>query len=869
MMIIVVRKRGIMTKKIENQRSLLFLFVLPIFMLIIILGGTYALSKVIIKGEEKVFLEVGEFKVHFVDSDVVNLNNATPLPDEVGMSLPSYSFTVQNTGTLDANYQLSLEQSEVTQDTLNQNYIRYSVKINDEEWSTPTLLSELNNLMITSFSSLAPESEHHYEIKLWLDEHANNEAQGKVFEARLVLDAVQDSFILPDTTPPEIRLNGETVMNIKQHTPFVDPGISSVTDDRDKLEIDEIETAYYFLHQEELIEVDSIDTTVIGVYYIHYSISDTSGNKGIVVRTVNIYLPDTTPPEISLIGDEIIRLEQYDDYIEPGIKAIDNIDGDITHRVVTIGTVNTTLVGSYPIKYIITDQAGNTASVSRVVNVVEVIYVLPARFGQTVEMHNFWNEIRILNPREIIFQRGVGPSESLREEFERNNSQFLFDQIIDEQEYEELWETFLSQRFRRVKAPLSEGYVETYLVIDEENVPRQYIQSKSGKLHTPVNSTQLFGYYWQLETLDNIKLLNTNMTTNMSNMFSDAPRITELNLHSFDTSNVTNMSYMFAGASGLTELDLSSFDTSNVTSMQRMFYGITNLAELDLSSFDTFNVTNMMYMFGYSRGFIKIDLSTFTTSNVRNMSYMFAGASGLTELDLSSFDTSNVTNMSYMFAGASGLTELDLSSIDTSNVTNMMYMFANASGLTELDLRSFDTSSVINMRYMFSYASGLTELNLRSFDTSNVTSMVRMFADASGLTELDLRSFDTSNVTEMGSIFSGASGLTELDLSSFDTSNVTNMSYMFADASKLTGVDLRSFDTSNVTSMGFMFSGASGLTELDLRSFDTSNAITMINMFRNTRNLNEVLVTRDTWKTMDVNTSGMFSGSKINSVTFG
>ena len=570
-------------------------------------------------------------------------------------------------------------------------------------------------------------------------------------------------------------------MNIEQHTPFIDPGVQSVTDDRDVLDISDVETRYYFFNGTEVISVNEIDTSILGIYYIYYTISDRSGNEGLAIRTINVYLPDRIPPVITLLGDEVMTIGQYYDFVDSGVTAHDNIDGDITDKVVTIGTINTNIIGSQSIKYIISDQAGNTASVSRVVNVVEVIYVLPQRTGQTSEMHNFWNDMRVLNPREIIFQQGEGPSLELREEFERSYQQFLINGTITEEEYEELWTEFFGTRFRRVRAPLSTGHVETFVVIGEDDIPRQYIQSKSGKVYSPINSGSLFSANLLLEKISNLNVMNTELTTNMNSMFHNTRALESLNVSNFDTSNVTTMNAMFSETRSLSALDLSNFDTSRVTNMERMFFFSRTLLELDLSNFDTSGVTNMEGMFSSTESLINLDISNFDTSNVTTMANMFAATRSLPALCLDHFDTSNVMTMSSMFSAARSLSTLDLSNFDTSKVTNMSAMFSQASSLNTLDLSNFDTSKVTTMTGMFQHVN-LTYLDISSFDTSNVTTMNAMFNSARRLEELDLSHFDTSRLTSMSNMFFDTRSLTMLNISSFDTSNVTNMSWMFGQA---------------------------------------------------------------------------------------
>ncbi len=70
---------------------------------------------------------------------------------------------------------------------------------------------------------------------------------------------------------------------------------------------------------------------------------------------------------MKLAGDKLIYLTIGDRYEEPGATATDNIDGDITDKIVTSGKVDTSKEGSYQIKYIVKDKAGNLATATRTV----------------------------------------------------------------------------------------------------------------------------------------------------------------------------------------------------------------------------------------------------------------------------------------------------------------------------------------------------------------------------------------------------------------------------------------------------------------------------------------------------------------------
>ena len=98
---------------------------------------------------------------------------------------------------------------------------------------------------------------------------------------------------------------------------------------------------------------------------ILYSVKDSSGNESKLER--KLIIGDKERPSINLNGDSIINLYLGERYSEPGYSAIDNCDGDITGNVVVTGTVDTTKIGNYTIKYEITDTTGNYNSIDRTV----------------------------------------------------------------------------------------------------------------------------------------------------------------------------------------------------------------------------------------------------------------------------------------------------------------------------------------------------------------------------------------------------------------------------------------------------------------------------------------------------------------------
>jgi hypothetical protein len=80
---------------------------------------------------------------------------------------------------------------------------------------------------------------------------------------------------------------------------------------------------------------------------------------------------DNYPPVITLNGSNPMTVELGSTFTDPGATAMDANHGSTP--VTSSGTVNTDVVGSYTITYTATDLDNNTATATRVVNVVDTI----------------------------------------------------------------------------------------------------------------------------------------------------------------------------------------------------------------------------------------------------------------------------------------------------------------------------------------------------------------------------------------------------------------------------------------------------------------------------------------------------------------
>ena len=421
---------------------------------------------------------------------------------------------------------------------------------------------------------------------------------------------------------------------------------------------------------------------------------------------------------------------------------------------------------------------------------------------------------------------------------------------------------------------------------------KSVVFDKSFKTYAP---TSLYGFFrglTKLETIKDLKYLNTEQVTNMSYMFSDCSALTSLDLSNFNTAKVRDMSYMFYRCSALSSLDLSNFNTAIVTNMSYMFNGCSALSSLDLSNFNTAIVTNMSYMFSDCSTLSSLDLSNFNTAIVTNMSYMFFNCANLSSLDLSNFNTAIVSDMSLMFGGCSVLSSLDLSNFYTKEVRDMSYMFSRCSALTTIYASDkFVTSKVQSGISMFSACKNLkgTILNYKDSKTDHTyancgtngyftpvfeyaefnegtgtLTFRRGLSKPKGAYALNLEasepgwwsthryeikkvvfeaSFANARPTSCYYWFCNCSELTDIEgIENLNTENVTNMRGMFFNCPNLSSLDLTNFSTGNVTDMNAMF-GYCQLSSLDLTSFNTANVTNMYMMFISCQNLSSLDLT--------------------------
>lgn len=155
-----------------------------------------------------------------------------------------------------------------------------------------------------------------------------------------------------DLEEPVITLVGDKKTYVCPNTKYEDQGASAI----DNYDGD--------ITKKIKVDKDLENNTIL------YSVTDSSNNTASVKRKL-IY-KDVDGPVIELNGSREYSLRQGNSYTDPGYKAIDNCDGDISDKVIVEGGVDSNTPGEYIIKYTVTDSANNTTTVERKIVVSKV-----------------------------------------------------------------------------------------------------------------------------------------------------------------------------------------------------------------------------------------------------------------------------------------------------------------------------------------------------------------------------------------------------------------------------------------------------------------------------------------------------------------
>ena len=170
-----------------KKKYIVLVIVTIVISVIALIGASYALLTMTIEGDKKITLTAGILKVDFEDGNYINLENTAPMTDAQGQKLTPYTFTITNTGNINAYYHVSLE--EEATNTLTNSYLKMRLT-NDAGYDSGVVKVNsygTGNFEIKGEETLEPSDKVTYTLWMWLDNDADNSAQGKEYKSKIVV----------------------------------------------------------------------------------------------------------------------------------------------------------------------------------------------------------------------------------------------------------------------------------------------------------------------------------------------------------------------------------------------------------------------------------------------------------------------------------------------------------------------------------------------------------------------------------------------------------------------------------------------------------------------------------------------------------
>ena len=159
--------------------------------------------------------------------------------------------------------------------------------------------------------------------------------------------------VIAEATPPVITLIGNAVDTVNVMSTYNDPGVTSSDSCSG---IDRVEVS------------GQVFTNFLGKFTLNYTAYDKNQNTASTSRLV--YVIDTEAPVVQLIGNAVDTVEVFNSYFDSGVVYTDNYDQN--PKLVVTGNVNTSKIGSYTLKYEVSDSSGNSSVLYRYVHVFDL-----------------------------------------------------------------------------------------------------------------------------------------------------------------------------------------------------------------------------------------------------------------------------------------------------------------------------------------------------------------------------------------------------------------------------------------------------------------------------------------------------------------
>ncbi len=492
-----------------KKKSTIIILGILIVAIAITVGVSFAIWQVTLQQSTSNIITTGCFKVTLEEGNAIALENAYPISDEEGMKLTPYTFTLKNSCTENASYVINLETISTGDKILADQYVKASLKNNENKLFLSTLDSTQENAekviesatkayKLTTGVLKANESKT-FELRLWLDENTGtiNEVMNANYMGKITISSsyksvtglenvmlAMDLGFIENTCAPSEGCGNIYVNNLyTQNQKYVVKKViyQSV--------MNPIENA------EEIVDFSvSQDGTVLG-YYVKDNLESESSTYTLYIQADGKVKVNPKASYYGLIyNHEYTPFEWNDIPKDTIIEGIENWDTSM-----------------------VTDMS-EMFSQSNFTE-LDLSHFDTSKVTNMYRMFSFMESLTSLNVSD----------------FDTSNV------------------TNMSEMFRKVNS-LSNLDLSGF---DTSNVTNMY---------------NMFNKMESLTNLD-LSNFDTSKVTDMSSMFEGMSNVTNLNLSNFDTSNVTNMQDMFQYNSNLTNIVYgNNFIKNSELNINYMYY---------------------------------------------------------------------------------------------------------------------------------------------------------------------------------------------------------------------------------------------------------------------------------------------------------
>ncbi len=215
---------------------------------------------------------------------------------------------------------------------------------------------------------------------------------------------------IPDTTPPIIIITSpEDGQTYDSHVTELTYTVTDEHLDSCWYSVDGGETTVDIVCNEIITGLQSVEGSNTWTVYAKDSYNNEASAS--VTFIVEIEEEDTTPPIITLLGNNLVNVTIGTSYTDAGATAWDDVDDNITANIVVVNPVDTNTIGTYTITYNVQDSAGNNAEeVTRTVNVYDpndtttpIITVITPEQGREYKESEITFEIKVNEYANIVF----------------------------------------------------------------------------------------------------------------------------------------------------------------------------------------------------------------------------------------------------------------------------------------------------------------------------------------------------------------------------------------------------------------------------------------------------------------------------------